>query len=191
VKTPIIVVALAVVALTLAPASNPCQAGSVTYEFTEGSGAPNPGEIGATITLESPPASPSSTWTITSSQLSDIINLQIIDRTLFLNGFTGAFVTSSIPVSITSNTGQFIDAGVVLSHTQTQEIEFGTTSTIFEPGADQNIVTGTWTALASVPEPASAVQAGIASAIGLALAAFRKRKEARRQRPVGPLDANQ
>ena len=42
-KTPIMVVALAVVALTLAPASNPCQAGSVTYSFTEGSTGPRPG----------------------------------------------------------------------------------------------------------------------------------------------------
>jgi hypothetical protein len=49
-----------VVALTLTPASNPSHAGTVTYDFTEGTGAPNPGEIGATITLSSPPASPSS-----------------------------------------------------------------------------------------------------------------------------------
>ena len=66
-KTPIIGVALAVVALTIAPSSNPCQAGSVTYNFTEGSEFPDPGEIGATITISSPPASPTSFWSTATS----------------------------------------------------------------------------------------------------------------------------
>ena len=91
-RTPFFSFILAVVALTLASASNPSQAGSVTYDFVEGTGAPNPGEIGATITLSSPPATPSSGWTTSVS--SDILGLQIIDRAvLFGNGdfFIGTF----------------------------------------------------------------------------------------------------
>ncbi len=44
---------------------------------------------------------------------------------------------------------------------------------------------------ASVPEPSTAILAGIGSAILLGVAAVRTRKERRRQRPVGPLDAIQ
>ena len=43
VKTPLLVVVLTVIALTLASASTPCQAGSVTYDFVEGDGARIPG----------------------------------------------------------------------------------------------------------------------------------------------------
>ncbi len=40
----------------------------------------------------------------------------------------------------------------------------------------------------SVPEPSTWILAGTGSVIGLVVAAFRKRKERRRQRPVGPLE---
>ena len=196
-KTPIIVVALAVVALTLAPASNPCQAGSVTYDFTESSGAPHPGEIGATITLSSPPASPTTTWTINSSQLSDILNLQIIDPLLFLNGFIGSFPLGAIDSPLGSADGQVLSVGIIdsLPANSVFNVVIEPTQTLFELGggpSGTNTVPGTWLVSASaVPEPASAVLTGIASATGLALAAFRKRKEARRLRPVGPLDAIQ
>jgi hypothetical protein len=196
VKMPYFAVALAVVVLSLAPASNPCQADSVTYEFTEGSGAPNPGEIGATITLSSPPASSTTTWTINSSQLSDILSLQIIDPALFLNGFTGSFPLGAIESSLGSADGQVLSVGIIDSvpGNSVFNIAIEPTQTLFELGggpSGTNTVPGTWLVSASVPEPASAVQAGIAMATGLGLAAFRKRKEARRQRPVGPSDANQ
>jgi PEP-CTERM motif len=45
--------------------------------------------------------------------------------------------------------------------------------------------------LTVVPEPSTGILAGIGSAIALLLAAVRNRKERRRQRPVGPLDAIQ
>ena len=91
-----------------------------------------------------------------------------------------------------STSGMSIDSGVFIASDNILGIVFDTQITGFSQGGDGGqFVGGTWTPLASVPEPASAVQAGIASAIGLALAAFRKRKEPRRQRPVGPLDASQ
>jgi len=195
-KTPYFAVALVVVALSLAPASFPCQAGSVTYGFTEGTGAPNPGEIGATITLSSPPATPTSPWEITS--LSDISSVQITDPLLFPDSKTGNLpileILSSDP--ITSLTGHTITSGGFWDTEVEHRIVIFPTVTWFEsvypnPPGSTNFVNGSWVASASVPEPASAVQAGIAVAIGLALAAFRKRKEARRQRPVGPLGANQ
>jgi hypothetical protein len=40
----------------------------------------------------------------------------------------------------------------------------------------------------AVPEPSTWILAGTGSAIGLVVAAFRKRKERRQQRPVGPLE---
>ena len=62
----------------------------------------------------------------------------------------------------------------------------------FSDGTAFNPISGIWIfTFTAVPEPASAVHAGIACASGLALAAFRKRTEVRRQRPVGPLEANQ
>jgi hypothetical protein len=94
--------------------------------------------------------------------------------------------------TISSATGQSINTGTISFIPPPTEIiiiisqDFTTFIRVHD---DTNNVQGTWTFLeVSVPEPASAVQAGIAIAIGLALAAFRKRKEARRQRP---LDANQ
>jgi hypothetical protein len=98
-KIRIIVVALAVAALSLAPAGNPCQAGTVTYDFVEGIGAPNPGEIGATITFFSPPASATSNWM--TSEASSIDNIQILDSGLFLDGFTGAL--TPIPRMLTES----------------------------------------------------------------------------------------
>jgi hypothetical protein len=195
VKTPYFAVALAVAALTLAPASNPCQAGQLTYDFVEGSTAPNPGEIGATITLESPAASPTTTWII--SALSDIVLIHVIDSSLFTDGFSGAFPLGAIGSPLSSADGQALSVGIIDSVPTNSlvNIVIEPTHTLFEIGggpSGTNTVPGTWlVAAASVPEPASAVQAGIAIATGLALAAFRKRKEARRRRPVGPLDANQ
>ena len=189
-KTPFIVVARVVLALALAPASNPCHAGSVTYNFTEFTGAPNPGEIGATITMASPPASPTSPWS--APGVGDINDILIIDPALFPNGFTGEFPITSVGSQITSN-GPILLGGIIISMPQLLEIEIFETDTFFADIHEGvgNFVDGTWIASQTVPEPASAVLAGSASAIGLALAAFRKRKEARRQRPVGPLDANQ
>ncbi len=190
-KTPHYAVALAVVTLALAPASNPCQAGQVTYGFTEGSTAPNPGEIGATITISSPPASTTASWSIDASHSTDILDLRIIDSALFSGGFVGETQTPSVLTTIVSLTGAFIDQGSVMIDNH-HGLAFSTSLTGFVLNDQTSVqVTGSWTPLAAVPEPASSVQAGIASAIGLALAAFRKLKEARRQRPVGPLDANQ
>ncbi len=189
-KTPVIVFSLVVAALSVVPAGNPCHAGTITYDFVEGIGSPNPGETGATITFLSPPAQPMAPWTINSP--TDVIGIQIIDSAPVLGGFSGAISVSSIEVPIQSITGTTIDAGHIddeffLPHA----VIITTQSTYFNTAGVENQVAGTWTVSASVPEPASAVPAGIAIASGLALAAFRRRKEARRQRPVGPLDANQ
>ena len=187
-KFAFILVAHVVVALTLAPASNPCHAGSVTYNFREGPGAPHPGETGATISIASPPASPSSPWSALPGQ-HVILGVHIFDSALFPTGFTGDIIPHL--QDLFESTGPLIEFG---GFDSLQQVALGIKSTILTnfttPGAN-NAVTGTWIVAETVPEPASAVQAGIASAIGLALAAFRKRKEARRQRPVGPLDANQ
>jgi hypothetical protein len=188
VNTPKIVGFLVLVALTFAPASNPCQAGSITYNFVEGSGAPNPGEVGATMTLNSPPASATSSWSITNA--SDISNLQIIDSALFPTGFTGALSSGLLEQPLVSASGARLDSGVLVFNfppTLVLITTFGSSETGFFTAFTGNEVVGIW----AVPEPDSAVLAGIASAIGLALAAFRKRKEAHRQRPVGPLHANQ
>ena len=188
-KTRYFAVALAVVALTLAPGFNPCEAGSVTYGFTEGSGAPNPGTIGATITFLSPPAQASSGWSTNAS--TDVSGLLITDSALFPDNFTGTFPLEPISRTIESSTGQTIDQGELDSAVDHRFIQISPESTEFGIPAAQNVVQGSWTVLTSVPEPATAVQAGIAIAIGVGLAAFRKLKEARRQRPVGPLDASQ
>jgi hypothetical protein len=192
-KTPMVVVALAVVALSLAPASNSCQAGTVTYDFVEGTGAPNPGETGATITVFSPPASATHGWII--SQLSDISSITIIDPGLLPSGFTGGFTVASgvLQGPLTSNTGSQIDLGTIADHIPfTKFFDIFSLATSFSTIESGNNVPGEWiVAAAAVPEPASAVSAGIAIAIGLGLAAFRKRNEVRRQRPVGPLHANQ
>ena len=167
-------VVLASVALTLASASNPCQAGSITYDFVEATGAPNPGDIGATITISSPPAQSSSGWD-TASVL-DVIGLQILDHNLFISGYAGPFRTSSISGQIISPTGPAIGAGdlVDIQHHIEISIEALSNTDFSSPGLDHS-VPGTWSLAQTVPEPASAVQAGIAIAIGLALAAFRKR----------------
>ena len=181
-------VVLAVVALALASATNPCQAGSVTYDFVEGTGAPHPGTTGATITVASPPASSTSPWSTTTA--SDILGVNIIDSALFPVNFNDAFFNIVLFIPLGS-TGVSIQDGIIANGNAYQEFSIGTTGTVFTSGPYSQEIYGVWLTAASVPEPASAVLAGIASAIGLALAAFRKRKEARRQRPVGPLDANQ
>jgi hypothetical protein len=191
-KTPYFALALVVLAVPFAPASFPCQAGTVTYEFVEGSGAPNPGEIGATITFLSPPASPTSFWG--ASILADYLGVQINDPDLFPSGTTGVIVPVLIQQPVYSETGATLTGGA-LQFPGGLQIFFPASSgfspqSLFISHPLEHNVSGTWNVLASVPEPASAVQAGIAVVIGLALAAFRKRKEARRQRPVGPLDAN-
>jgi hypothetical protein len=190
VKTLIIVVAFAVVALSLAPARNPCLAGSITYGFTEGAGAPNPGTIGATVTLSSPPALDSSGWM--TDQGSDVLSLQVSDPALFSDHLTGVFTNVSIPDTLASFNGSFLDTGDIELSDNIHLFVIDTDDTNFFilGGGPSQDFKGSWIALASVPEPASSVQAGIACAIGLALAAFRKRKEAWRQRPEGPVDAN-
>jgi hypothetical protein len=184
-------VVLASVALALASASNPCQAGSVTYDFVEGAGAPNPGKIGATITFFSPPASATSGWI--TNDASSIEGITILDSGLFLDGFTGAFHPQpDQSIDAFSPNGTQLTDGDFLMTVPSLEFTIETIDSSFiAENFGPNVVTGSWTVSASVPEPASAVQAGIASAIGLALAAFRNLKEARRQRPVGSLDANQ
>jgi hypothetical protein len=187
-KTPMIAVALAVVALSLAPARNPCQAGTVTYNFVEGTVSPSPGATGATMTLISPPASATSGWTIPTA--SDKPSVVILDPGLFPSGFTGSFETEVFS-SLGSLTGHEIDKGVLINLTIDLLLQISSDDTVFNNEDRFHVVDGEWLASASVPEPASAVPAGIALAIGLGLATFRKRNEARRQRPVGPLHANQ
>jgi hypothetical protein len=190
-KTPVIVFALVVAALSVMPAGNPSHAGTVTYDFVEGPGAPNPGEIGATITCFSPPVSATSRWN--TDDASSIEGIVILDSGLFLDGFTGTFIPLLVLNSdISSTEGPFLSSAEITDPSGTHAIGIGQDNSIFVSATTAvNVVTGSWTVSASVPEPASAVQAGIASATGLALAAFRKRKEARRQRPAGPLHANQ
>ncbi len=186
-KAPYFSVVLAVVALTLASACNPCQAGSITYDFVEGINVTNP-VIGATITFSVPPASPTTPWS--TDALPDFLGVQIIDPKLFLDHFTGSFIlTSQFQPSVASSGPDL--TSLVVGDTHNRKIFALPMATAFYTGIQFRDVLGTWKVSTAVPEPASGVQAGIASAIGMALAAFRKRKEARRQRPVGPLDANQ
>ena len=183
-------VVLSVVALTLASASTPCQAGSVTYDFVEGDGAPHPSMIGATITVSSPPASSTAGWN--SRDPSAVLGVQIIDSELFPNSFTGLLGPVILVATLLSPSGTTLISGSLMDQNFTMTIGINPGATVFfATGAATNPTAGSWVVSESVPEPASAVQAGIACAIGLALAAFRKRKEARRQRPVGPLAANQ
>lgn len=184
-------VVLAIAALTLAPATDPCQAASIQYAFVEGTGAPHPGESGAEISLSSPPALSTASWTITN--LDPIIAIRIFDPDLFPDGFTGLFPLTGggLYSDLESATGSTIDQGYIESQSGSYSIHIGGGDTAFESETGLIIVSGQWLAVSPVPEPASVVPAGIAGAIGLALTAFRKRNEARRQRPVGALDANQ
>jgi hypothetical protein len=126
-----------------------------------------------------------------------VLSLTISDPNLFSVPFSGPYVPSFLFASLVSLTGQIIDDGDLLGNGDAMEIFFGPAETGFTVNAAAggndvpNIIQGTWSPLAAVPEPASAVQAGIACTISLALAAFSKRKEAWRQRPVGQLEANQ
>ena len=144
-------VVLASVALTLASASNPCQAGSITYDFVEGTGAPNPGAIGATITISSPPASPSSGWT--TSAPADILALQIIEQVLFPDDFTGAFNPAQINNPLSSSTGTSLSTGFLTSVESQYTIQIEPSNTNFEIDTNPHDVTGVWVVSTSVPEP--------------------------------------
>jgi len=127
----------------------------------------------------------------------DISSISITDNGLFPDGFTGPIIPPTqgflpAPNFFHSRHGITLDSGFVADTQSARRFEISQPSTVFTTDLnDSNLITGVWTVSTSVPEPASAVPAGIAIAIGLGLAAFRKRKEARRQRPVGPLGANQ
>ena len=185
-------VVLAIVALTLESARNPCQAGSLTYIFVEGTGAPHPGDFGASITILSPPADATTDWhTVT---VTDIQTLTILDSNFFdPSTFSGTITPTIIQDSLESN-GLSLFTGLIQGEGAgvKQFVQITPLHSLFQTsGFVVNVVPGSWFVSSSVPEPASAVHAGIAMAIGLALAAFHKRKEARRQRPVGPFDAIQ
>jgi hypothetical protein len=76
-----------------------------------------------------------------------------------------------------------LDDGFISDSSQTHNLIInGPGDTTFADAQGAPDLLGTWAPLTSVPEPASAVLAGIGGAIGLVLAAFRKRKGPAAQR---------
>ena len=140
-------------------------AGSLTYNFIEGSSAPNPGEIGATVTVLSPPAIATAGWT--TDNPADVLSLNIIDSSLFPSGYTGPMFVDALALNLVSLTGSNIDDAVLQSTTQNLAVAISTTATGFND-PNSNYIAGAWLASAAVPEPSSLLLAGTAGLAGLA-----------------------
>jgi hypothetical protein len=159
-------IAFAAVALALAICTGSAEAASVTYVFVEGSTAPNPGTIGGIFVIASPPASATSGWSGTGS---DVLSYQITDPAIGAVGF----YTPETALTLSSSTGAELDGGEIVAFMGA----YGS-RTAFSTGHLQGSnasVTGTFVLAASVPEPSSLVLAGTAALAGLAVWARRRR----------------
>ena len=135
-------------------------AGSLTYNFIEGSSAPNPGEIGATITVLSSPAIATAGWS--TDNPANVLSLNIIDSSLFPGGYTGPMLVDALALNLVSLTGSNIDDAVLQSTTQNLTVAISTTATSFND-PNSNDIAGAWLASAAVPEPSSFLLAGTAA----------------------------
>jgi hypothetical protein len=164
-------------AAVLALCAAPARAGSLTYDFIEAPGSPNPGTIGASITFASPPASPNSGWNTINN--ADVLDFQILDASI---GPIGSYITNfGILGAIVSNSGPDLDGGAFQGIGPNSTLAFVTLS--FTPQGDiistpNNEVNGDFV-VAPVPEPSSLALAGIATLAGLG--AWARRRSARQR----------
>jgi PEP-CTERM motif len=161
-------IAFAVVALALAICTGSAKAASVTYDFIEGSTAPNPGMIGGIFVIASPPASATSGW---SGDYTDVISYQITDPSI---GMVGFYTPTEGTVS--SSTGAELDGGgigSVLGANVTNSKANFAAGTLNSSG--HTLAHGTFVLAAAVPEPSSLVLAGTAALAGLGLWTRRRR----------------
>ncbi len=164
-------------AAALALCAVPTRAGSVTYDFIDL--APNTGEVGAIMTIASPPASPDSAWSTTNS--ADILSFQLTNQFSFGAGAYSPIITSSVG----SSTGTTLDSGLF---TGTQGIynllvvltgaeNDSTINVSFQQGGSGDNIgaTGQWVlAPTAVPEPSSLAMAAIAAVVGVSAWARRR-----------------
>jgi PEP-CTERM motif len=154
----------AMCAIVLCAAS--ASAGSVRYNFIEGSPAPDPGTVGAFFVFASPPASATSGWNI--SNVADVLDFEITDPKI---STVGSYLKNGIlDPPIVSNDGTSLDQGGYTASGPGNlivEVDLG-------PNAGQTLVLGLMEAAgdfvlapAAVPEPSSLILAGTAALAGL------------------------
>jgi hypothetical protein len=175
-------VSIPALALTLSMALgvvHPCDAGSVTYDFIEGAGAPNPGTVGGILTFASPPASPDTSWS--TSSVADVLDFQITDKKI---SAVGSYNLNGSPPTVTSLTGARLDSGNVygffISGGYTIDATFSTNpgqSIIVGYGLAAPSTPGDWAlATAVVPEPSSLVMGSISIALMGGIIVLKRRR---------------
>ncbi len=175
-------VSIPALALTLSLALgvvHPCGAGSVTYDFIEGAGGPNPGTTGGILTFASPPASPDTSWS--TSSVADVLDFQITDSAI---SQVGSYNLNGTPPTVTSLTGARLDSGNVtgffISGGSSIMANFSTTpgqSIIFGFGLAAASTPGDWVlATAAVPEPSSLVMGSISIALMGGITVLKRRR---------------
>jgi hypothetical protein len=151
-----------VVVLVLGAAS--ASAGSITYDFVEDSGGPNPGTVGGFFVFASPPASATSSWS--TSNPADVLDFEITDPKIGPVGSYLGFPAFVGPIS--SNNGTSLDAGAYLAENAAGNlgltVQLGPAPLADEIVVAQNIATGNFVL---VPEPSSLLLAGTATLAGL------------------------
>jgi PEP-CTERM motif len=161
-------------AMSLALYAGAAMGGSVTYDFIEETGSPNPGMLGGLLTFSSPPAFPNSFWTTSSG--ADILGFQITDPAI---GPVGSYLSGlEFIVPIASSDGTSLTQGDLVG------INSGVAKAeaFMNPGFDNSMLNSTlltgfgqWVLASSVPEPSTLVLAGCAAAAGLGVWARRRR----------------
>ncbi len=158
-------------AAALILSAGPARAASVTYDFIEAAGSPNPGTVGAFITFASPPAEPNMGWTL--SALTDILAVQVTDSAI---GPVGAYTPSGF-VGVGSATGALMDFGAIETTSPAGDgFTFAGQSTPGLASIDGLGKFNPGTFALAVPEPSSLVLAGTAALAGLGAWARRRRK---------------
>jgi hypothetical protein len=175
--------------VVLASGVVPAQAGAVGYFFVEGSDGPHPGQEGAILLFNSPPAESNAGWTL--SNVADIADFRILDTSL---GPVGVYTPALITSSISSNTGATLDSGEISEGLPPVAfLEFA-----FDSSAGGSLIAnlvsgvsshGDWRVGvgAAVPEPSSMAMAATALSAGVMLWMRRRRRS---YGETGPADIN-
>jgi hypothetical protein len=171
-----IVLTVAVLALLALPA----QAGVVTYDFIEVLGGSSVGFVGGTLQLASPPASPTSNWSIpaTGAGEADILDFRILDpkigivRSYLSPQFFGGLASTSLGQTLTSGDyGAYVAPGIFPEANTFVNSGFRGLASLAGSDANQNNIGqayGNWVlATSPAPEPSSLVLLGGMGAIVL------------------------
>lgn len=140
------------------------EAGSVSYDFIEGTGAPHPGTIGAIVTFASPPASATAGWSTTNN--SDVLSFEILDSAIGPVGYYGLLHLEGSTVG--SDTGFTIDTGEIIGQMGSIGLQASFNSPLDGSPSRLRVSMGNKPGVfqvASVPEPSSLVLAGIGAIV--------------------------